>query len=101
MRSKRKVAWARCSSSSTKHGGPINATSWFASASVRASTTSRIMTEPPIVDLGAGIFALHDPHRGHERDFNRYYERDDMYAAAMLSAWRISGQRLVATADPK
>ena len=39
------------------------------------------MSEPPIVDLGAGIFALHDPHPGHERDFNRYYERDHMYAA--------------------
>src|SRR5258708_20316157 len=99
---KRKAAWARCSSSSTKLAGPTNATSWFASASAPASTTRPgTMTEPPLVDLGAGIFALHDPHRGHERDFNRYYERDHMYAAAMLAPWTIAGQRFVATADLK
>ena len=59
------------------------------------------MTEPPIVDLGAGIFALHDPHPGHEREFNRYYERDHMYAAAILAPWTIAGQRFVATSDLK
>ena len=59
------------------------------------------MTEPPIVDLGAGIFALHDPHPGHERDFNRYYERDHMYAAAILAPWTIAGTRFVATAELK
>ena len=53
------------------------------------------------VDLGAGIFALHDPHPGHERDFNRYYERDHMYAAAILAPWTIAGTRFVATADLK
>ena len=59
------------------------------------------MTEPPIVDLGAGIFALHDPHPGHEHEFNRYYERDHMYAAAILAPWTIAGQRFVATSDLK
>ncbi|MEO8694859.1 MAG: hypothetical protein ABI658_15135 [Acidimicrobiales bacterium] len=59
------------------------------------------MNEPPIVDLGSGIFALHDPHPGHERDFNRYYERDHMYAACILAPWTIAGTRFVATADLK
>jgi hypothetical protein len=53
------------------------------------------------VGIGAGIFALHDPHRGYERAFNRYYERDHMYAAAILAPWTIAGQRFVATADLK
>src|SRR5204863_339488 len=35
------------------------------------------------------------------RDFNPYYERDHMYAAAMLAPWTIAGQRFVATADLK
>jgi hypothetical protein len=59
------------------------------------------MNGPPVVELGAGIFALHDPHPGHERDFNRYYERDHMYAAAILAPWTIAGQRFVATAELK
>lgn len=53
------------------------------------------------VRLGAGIFALHDPHKGFEREFNRYYERDHMYGAAILAPWTIAGQRFVATADLK
>jgi hypothetical protein len=53
------------------------------------------------VDLGAAIFALHDPHRGHERAFHRYYERDHMYAAAIMAPWTIAGQRFVATHDLK
>ncbi len=40
------------------------------------------------IDLGAALFSLHDPHPGHERDFNRYYERDHMYAAALLAPFR-------------
>ena len=53
------------------------------------------------VDVGAALFALHDPHRGHERAFNRYYERDHMYAAAVLAPYTIAGQRWVATRDLK
>jgi hypothetical protein len=59
------------------------------------------VNDPLPVDLGAGIFALHDPNRGHERAFNRYYERDHMYAAAILAPWTIAGQRFVATAELK
>lgn len=53
------------------------------------------------VALGSAIFALHDPHPGHERDFNRWYERDHMYAGAVLAPWVLSAQRWVATAPLK
>ncbi len=53
------------------------------------------------VRIGAGLFALHDPHRGFEKAFNRYYERDHMYGAAILAPWTIAGQRFVATKDLK
>jgi len=53
------------------------------------------------IDVGSALFALHDPHRGHERTFNRFYERDHMYAAAILAPFTIAGQRWVATRDLK
>ena len=48
------------------------------------------------VALGHAIFALHDPHPGYEVAFNRYYERDHMYAAA-FAPWTLAAQRFVAT----
>lgn len=56
---------------------------------------------PPPVALGSAIFALHDPHPGHERAFNRYYERDHLYAAGAMAPWTISARRWVATAPLK
>jgi hypothetical protein len=49
--------------------------------------------------LGAGIIALHDPHRGHEHDFNRWYEADHMLGAGTMAPWTIAGARWVATRD--
>jgi hypothetical protein len=46
--------------------------------------------------LGHGIIALHDPHRGHEHDFNQWYEADHMLAAGTMAPWTISGMRWVA-----
>ncbi len=53
------------------------------------------------IDVGSALFSLHDPHRGHERAFNRYYERDHMYSAALLAPFTIAGQRWVATGELK
>jgi hypothetical protein len=53
------------------------------------------------IDVGSALFSLHDPHRGHERAFNRYYERDHMYSAALLAPFTIAGQRWVATRELK
>jgi hypothetical protein len=58
------------------------------------------MAVPP-VSLGAAIFALHDPHRGHEAEFNQWYERDHMYAGGVLAPWTIGAARWVATAALK
>jgi hypothetical protein len=53
------------------------------------------------VEVGSAIFALHDPHRGHERAFNRYYERDHQYAGGVMAPWTIAAGRWVATRELK
>jgi hypothetical protein len=63
-------------------------------------TDDALLGSTPI-DVGSALFSLHDPHRGFERAFNRYYERDHMYGAALLAPFTISGQRWVATRDLK
>lgn len=57
-------------------------------------------TERP-VRLGGALVTLVDPHRGHEVDYNRWYERDHSLAGCMIGAWTISMGRFVATADLK
>jgi hypothetical protein len=52
------------------------------------------------VALGHSIFALHDPNRGYEVAFNRYYERDHAYAAGM-APYTLALQRWVATRELK
>ena len=59
------------------------------------------MDEGAPVDVGAAVFALHDPHRGSEREFNRWYERDHMYLGGVLAPWTIGASRWVATASLK
>jgi hypothetical protein len=54
------------------------------------------MAQPP-VELGHAIFALHEPHEGHEIAFNRWYERDHMYAGGIMAPWTMAGFRYVAT----
>jgi hypothetical protein len=58
------------------------------------------MAQPP-VELGHAIFALHDPHEGHEIAFNHWYERDHMYSAAVMAPWTMAGFRYVATGPLK
>ena len=53
------------------------------------------------ISLGSAIFALIDPHRGHERDFNRWYERDHLYAGGLCAPWTLAAARWVATRDLK
>jgi hypothetical protein len=38
-----------------------------------------------------------EPHPGHERAYNRYYEDDHYYSGAMAGPWVLSGRRWVAT----
>jgi hypothetical protein len=49
------------------------------------------------IKLGGALVTLVEPHRGHEVEYNRWYERDHFYAGCMIGAWTISGTRYVAT----
>ena len=58
------------------------------------------MKEYP-VQVGSMLFTLVDPHRGHEIEYNRWYERDHFYAGCMIGPWLFAGRRWVATKDLK
>ncbi|MEI8001386.1 MAG: hypothetical protein WCI50_08545 [Actinomycetes bacterium] len=51
--------------------------------------------------LGHAILAMHDPHPGFERAFNRWYEDDHMLGAGSMAPWTIAVARYVATKDCK
>src|SRR3954447_4802158 len=53
------------------------------------------------IALGGALVTMVEPRRGHEVEYNRWYERDHFYAGCMIGAWTISGGRYVATARHK
>jgi hypothetical protein len=53
------------------------------------------------IELGGALVTLVEPHKGHEVEYNRWYERDHFYAGCMIGAWTISGARYVCTRDLK
>ncbi|MBW2268513.1 MAG: hypothetical protein JRH16_08040 [Deltaproteobacteria bacterium] len=53
------------------------------------------------VELGHAIFALVEPHSGHELAWNRYYERDHLVAAGTCAPWTLAAQRWLATRQHK
>lgn len=55
----------------------------------------------PEVDVGAMLFTLVDPHRGHEVAYNRWYERDHFYGGCLIGPWCFAGRRWVATRELK
>lgn len=57
------------------------------------------MSDP--VAIGTAIVAYIEPHEGHAREFNRWYERDHFYAAAMAAPGAYAGGRWVATSACK
>ncbi|TYK44436.1 hypothetical protein [Actinomadura decatromicini] len=48
------------------------------------------------VKVGAMLFTMVDPHRGHEVAYNRWYERDHFYAGVMDGPHALAGGRWVA-----
>ena len=58
------------------------------------------VTDDPI-KIGTMLYTLVEPHRGHEVDYNRWYERDHFYAGCQIGAFNFSGARFVATAAMK
>jgi hypothetical protein len=55
------------------------------------------MMENPPVELGTILFTLVEPWKGHEVDYNRWYERDHFYAGCMIGPGILAGKRWVAT----
>ncbi len=53
------------------------------------------------VRVGAMLFTIVDPTRGHEIDYNRWYERDHFYSGCMVGPWLYAGRRWVATRNLK
>jgi len=53
------------------------------------------MTDYPI-KLGSILFTMVEPHKGHEVEYNRWYERDHFYAGCMSGPWLFAGSRWVA-----
>lgn len=53
------------------------------------------------VALGSAIMTLVDPWRGHEVEFNRWYERDHLYGGASLGPSVFSAARFLARASEK
>lgn len=49
------------------------------------------------VALGSALFTLVEPHKGHEVEYHRWYERDHFYAGCMMGPWYFAGRRWVAT----
>jgi hypothetical protein len=56
--------------------------------------------EKPI-KLGGALVTMVEPHKGHEVDYNRWYERDHFYAGCQIGAWNLAGTRFVATRECK
>jgi len=54
------------------------------------------MDEYPI-GVGAMLFTMVDPNRGHEVAYNRWYEHDHFYGGCMIGPGMLSGARWVAT----
>ena len=53
------------------------------------------------IKLGSLLFTLVEPERGHEVEYNRWYERDHFYAGCQIGAWNLAGTRFVATRECK
>ena len=53
------------------------------------------MKEYP-VQVGSMLFTMVDPERGHEVEYNRWYERDHFYAGCLVGPWLFAGRRWVA-----
>jgi hypothetical protein len=51
------------------------------------------------VAIGGALITMVEPHVGHERAYNRWYEDDHFYAGAMCMPWMFAGRRYVATRD--
>jgi hypothetical protein len=53
------------------------------------------------VKVGSMLLTLVDPHKGYERAYNRWYERDHYIAGCLIGPYNFAGSRWVATREMK
>ncbi|MGE0878734.1 MAG: hypothetical protein AB7L13_07585 [Acidimicrobiia bacterium] len=53
------------------------------------------------IKIGQVLFTMVDPHKGFEKAYNRWYERDHYYAGCMIGAAWFAGSRWVAPRELK
>lgn len=53
------------------------------------------------IQLGTLLFTMVEPWKGHEVEYNRWYERDHFYGGCMVGAYNFAGDRFVATRSLK
>jgi hypothetical protein len=56
---------------------------------------------PQPIKLGTILFTMVEPRKGHEVEYNRWYERDHFYGGCLAGPYLFSGKRWVATKDLK
>lgn len=49
------------------------------------------------IELGTLLFTAVEPHKGHEVEYNRWYEYDHFYAGCMVGEHQFAGSRFVST----
>jgi hypothetical protein len=49
------------------------------------------------IKLGTMLFTMVEPTRGHEVEYNRWYEHDHFYSGCMIGEYNFAGDRFVAT----
>jgi hypothetical protein len=62
--------------------------------------TKAFLTADP-VELGSILFTMVEPDKGHEVDYNRWYERDHLYSGVMIGPYSLAAGRFVSTRDLK
>jgi hypothetical protein len=67
----------------------------------KKSRPIEVIADAEPIKLGSILFTVVEPHKGHEVDYNRWYERDHFYSGVMIGPWTFAGNRYVATKDLK
>jgi hypothetical protein len=62
--------------------------------------TKAFLTSDPI-KLGSILFTMVEPEKGHEVEYNRWYERDHLYSGVMIGPYSLAAGRFVSTRDLK
>jgi hypothetical protein len=65
----------------------------------RSPYTELASTGPYGPGIGSALITMVEPHPGHERAYNRWYEDDHFISGAMSMPWMFAGRRWVATRD--